>query len=235
LRHYECYFDGSYTPLISGFAYFVKENGKIIHSNTYREKLQSSQHAETKALFMLLNYIRDNIEEGSKVEIYGDDKHLIDRMSIYTVENYLYYETRLLYDTIEPNYKLSLTHIPGKRNKIAHNLTKAVYKSSQKITQINDIPAEDGVISCFERKLMVLEEIYVPDIVKKCKLPGSKMYNKRLRYCQQYGHDHKSKTIRIDNKGRMLAGYITYLLLKDSGISSCYVDVLTNKMSLAVA
>ena len=101
---YKCYFDGSYTPRISGCAFCVIVDGKIMHSNVFCEKLPSSQYAETMALAVLLRHIGEFIEPGSTVEVYGDDKPLIDMILHYADREYYNGWIRLLYGAINQNY-----------------------------------------------------------------------------------------------------------------------------------
>jgi len=205
---------------------------KIIHSNTSREKLQTPHQAEAKALYMLLNYIQDHIELGSMVEMYGDDKTLIDKILHYTGQKHRELKIRLFYEALKTRYSISLSHISSKNNTMAHNLSRTVYNTQSNLMQIDNLMVKELHT---ERRYMSLDEIFIPEQIKRCRLPSPKNYNKRLQYFQQHGRDHKSKTILINSNGKMVAGYITYLIAKDSGITSCYVDVLPDHLDLVAA
>ena len=226
---YKCYFDGSYTPDMSGCAFCVIVNNGIIHTNTYRERLQTPHHAETQALYILLCYIQDKIAPGSTIEIYGDDKTLIDKIIYSKNPKYTKMEIRLFYETLKERYSISLAHISSKKNKIAHALSRIAYDTQPNLALLD---SSKGYV---RRRYMLLEDILIPDFIKRSKLPSPENYGKRLRYFRQHGHDHKSKTIRIDSNGQMIAGYITYLVLKDSGLTACYVDVCSEKTKSVVA
>jgi len=137
-------------------------------------------------------------------------------------------EIRLFYETLQERYLISLTHISRDENEIAHTLSRSAYKTQTNIKK----KKPNGYV---RRRYMLLEDIFIPDSIKSNALPSPENYGKRLRYCRQYGHDHKSKTIRIDSNGQMIAGYITYLVLKDSGFTACYVDVCSEKTKSVVA
>jgi len=211
----------------------VTVDGKIIYSDTNCGRLQTPHQAETMALFMLLNYIKDFIEHGSKVEVFGDDKTLIDKVVCSGNKKFENLEIRLLYEVLKPNYSLSLTHIPGKENKTAHNLSRIIYNTKSNLTNINTILKREGI--CIEREYMSIDDIFIPGYIKHCILPSPKNYTKRVRHCQKYGHDHKSKIISINSNGQMIAGYTTYLVLKDSGTKSCYVNVWKEGMEIIAA
>jgi len=214
---------------MSGCAFCVIVNNGIIHTNTYRERLQTPHQAETQALYILLCYIKDQITPGSTIEVYGDDKTLIDKILHYTNPKYTNMEIRLFYEDLKEQYSISLAHISRKKNKIAHSLSRLAYGIQPNLALIK---SSKGYV---RRRYMLLEDILIPDSIKGNTLPSPENYSKRLRYCRQHGHDHKSKTIRIDSNGQMIAGYITYLVLKDSGFTACYVDVCSEKTKSVVA
>jgi len=187
---------------------------KIIDSCVFGETLSSSQYAETMALAVLLRYIGQYIELGSTVEIYGDDKPLIDIILNHRDREYYNSWIRHLYDGLKRGYSISLTYISREKNKVAHNLSRSVYNTH---------------FTCVERKYISLDDIYIPNSVKHCILPSPENYRRRLQFAQKYGCDHKSKSICINSIGHMISGYTTYLILKDSGVTSCYVDVYSRK------
>jgi len=233
LVKYKCYFDGSYTPLISGYAFCVIVGDKIVHSDIKCGRLQTSHHAETEALIMLLKYIQDYIEPGSTVKVYGDDKSLISKILYLTGQKYVSLEVRLLYEALKENYAISLTHISGKENKIAHNLSRIIYNTRSSLMQTNSILEKEGL--SVERRCISLDDIFIPDYFKNCILPGPGNYKKRLNHCQKYGRDHNSRIISVSSGGQMISGYTTYLILRDSGITSCDVNVWTDKTDLMAA
>ena len=214
---YKCFFDGSYTAEISGCAFCVIVGDKIVDSCVFGETLPSSHYAETMSLALLLRYIGQYIDPGSTVEIYGDDKSLIDMILHHRDREYKDSWIRHLYDGVKLSRSISLTYIPKEKNKVAHNLSRTIYKTHP---------------MCVERKYISLDDIIIPKHVKRCILPEPKSYTKRLLYAQKHGCDHKSKIIRINSIGQMISGYTTYLILKDSGVTSCYVEVYSRKMDL---
>ena len=78
MNSYDCYFDGSHKPEISGCAFIIEVDGEIVYSQVSPAQLKSSHRAERLALHLLLQYIGESISLGSTIRIFGDAKWMID-------------------------------------------------------------------------------------------------------------------------------------------------------------
>jgi len=214
LNHYQCYFDASHTPEISRCAYCVLVDGQVIHTHVQEEKIGTSQKAEKQAIYLLLQYIHQHIERGSKVEVYGDEKTVIERIARKGIRGRRNKEGKL-YDRMEPHYELSIKSIPRKQNRIAHNLSRTGH-----IPQPQNPPKPKKNVSA---RLMLLDDIIIPNKMKYGSTPGQVKYQSRLLFFQKYGKMYK--TIRVNADGMLLDGYISYLILKEHGIDEYSVDV----------
>ncbi len=72
---YDCYFDGSYSHEmcgVSGCAFCVfNGEGELLYEHVEYLRVSSSTSAEKSALYLLLDYIKDNIKIGSTVSAIG--------------------------------------------------------------------------------------------------------------------------------------------------------------------
>jgi len=171
----------------------------------------------------------------SVIEVYGDDKGLIERTLQTTEQNSIFNDVKNLYEALKLNYIISLTHIPRDQNRIAHNMSRILYNTQLKSKALTKEERKKRLEERFiERRHIFLDDIYIPDNFKNCTLPSPDSFKKRLMFFTENGCDHKSKTIRINPEGKMIGGYITYLISIKSGISSCFVDVYSDRLSQAV-
>jgi len=129
MSSYKCFFDGSHRSHISGIAFCIIVDDQVVHSKVHHKKLPSSYHAEMHAFNMLLRYIRQFLEPGSTVEVYGDHKGLVDVMQ---TEKQLvsFNKTKQLYITLKNKYNITLQHIPRRENRIAHELARTEHSLS---------------------------------------------------------------------------------------------------------
>ena len=215
MNHYECYFDASYTPEISRCAYCVLVDGQIVHTHVHKKKLRNSHKAEKHALYLLLQYIQQHIKRRAKIEIYGDEKTVINRV-VKKGRRSKDDKAGKMYDRIEPLYELTIQHIPGKQNKIAHKLSRTGLIPPPKLKKLE--PRENVTA-----RLMQLNDIIIPDRMKYGRPPGKEKYQSRLLFFQKHGEMYK--TILVNSDGMLLDGYITYLILKEHGMDECCVDV----------
>ena len=77
-----------------------------------------------------------------------------------------------------------------------------------------------------ETKTMQLDDILIRDGMANGNPPRESKYQKRLVFYKKHGHVYK--TIQINADGILLDGYISYLILKEHGVSECTVEVLTH-------
>ena len=217
MSHYECYFDASCTPDISRCAYCVITDGQITHTHVHEKKIGTSHKAERHALYLLLQYIEEHFEKGTKVEIYGDEKTVIERI-VRRGQRSKRDKAGRLFDRMDPHYELTLQHIPRKQNRIAHSLSR-----------IGHIPAPQNPVKFISagRKRMLLNDIIIPNHMKYGRPPGQIKYQSRLLFYQKYGKPHKA--ISVNSKGLLLDGYISYLILQEHGIKECLVNVRERK------
>ena len=224
---YKCYFDGSHVPAMSGCAFFVTVDDQIQHSHVHHEKLEDSYRAEMFALYLLLQYIKKNIEPGSAVEIYGDAKGLLDKMKSMRRRRKRS-QTKKLIDALRDSHDLTLTFIPRAKNKAAHKLAALKYFPPPDHIKGPKVLRHNKYI--FQsRETMLLDDIIVPNLYLNSQ-PSDEKYQSRLLFYQR--HRRVQKTIWIDANGLLLDGYISYLILKEHGVSECCVDVM-KRMSIA--
>jgi len=208
---------------MSGCAYCIFVDEQLIRSKVHHVKLHSSFYAELYAFEMLLQYIRQHVkpDADSSIKIYGDSKSLVDMMKS-NKKNRKYKSIKKFFVRLQSLYNLSLHHIPRKENKIAHKLARQEYVPILKPAEIKKLYGEDR--SFDESRNMSLDDIRIPNYIKHGRAPRYENYIPRLLYYQRFGCDYK--TIRIDPNGFLCEGYITYLILKEHGISTCNVDVI---------
>jgi len=211
---------------MSGYAFCIIVDGLVVHSKVHHKRLPSSYHAEMHAFNMLLRFIRQYLNPGSLIEIYGDHKGLIDMMhSEKQLKNFN--KTKELFIKLKSMFTLSLQHIPKKENKIAHKLSRQEFVPLLKPAEIKSLYGEDRLFD--ERISMSIDDIRIPNYIKYSRLPRYEKYIPRLLYYQKFGRDYK--TIRVDPNGFLCEGYITYLILKEHGVNTCNVDVIQAKAS----
>ena len=215
---YKCYFDGSHRPTMSGCAFCVIVENQIIHTDICYERLKSSFYAEMRALSILLQYIQQQVEPGSTIEIYGDNKQVIDTMHQSMTRAHKCRKTKKLYNMLLNSYEITLIHIPGKENRIAHKLARTKYTPKSK--KVKSLYGKDRAFD--EHTTMSLDDIIIPYYL--CGEPRPEKYLHRLEFYNLYGTDYK--TIRVDPRGVLYDGYITYRILKEHGVSNCNVDVM---------
>jgi len=209
---------------MSGYAFCIIVDGQVTHSKVHHKRLPSSYHAEMHAFNMLLRYIRQYIEPGSAIEIFGDHKGLIDSMqSEKKIINFN--KTKELFISLKSKFSLTLQHISRKENRIAHKLARTAYIPTLKPTSVKRLYGEDRSYDI--RKTMPLDEVRIPNFMKYGRPPRHDNYIPRLLYYHRFGREYK--TIRIDPNGFLCEGYITYLILKEHGISTCNVDTIQVK------
>ena len=129
LTTYECYFDGSHRPQMSGCAFCVCINSQTIYKYVYHERLATSQLAEMRALYLLLKYIQQNIEPGSTLIINGDADGVIRKAEGLTKRSGKdgrthVGKTRKLLRKLRKDYIITLNCIPRKENQTAHELVR---------------------------------------------------------------------------------------------------------------
>ena len=214
---YQCYFDASCTPDISRCAYYVMADGQIIHTHVQEKKIRTSHKAEKHALYLLLQYIQQNIEQGVKIEIYGDAKSVIEdmgRKGIRSKRN----KAGKLFDIIEPHYELIPHHIPRKQNRIAHKLSRKGY-----IPPLKPMNLRPKAYVFKNQKTMLLDNIFVPYRFLYSNLSNGK-YQSRLLFYRE--HRLLYKPILVDLNGVLLDGYISYLILREHEVRECHVDMI---------
>ena len=134
-------------------------------------------------------------------------------------------KTRKLYKSLHDKYSISLSHIPRKENSTAHKLARTEYVPQPNFYGTKSLYGRNR--SFDERKTMLLDDVLIPNCFKYGTPPREDNYQFRLQYYQQYGGDYK--TIRVDANGVLYEGYITYLILKEQGVTECFVDVTPDK------
>ena len=208
---YDCYFDGSYSHEMCGvsgcaFCVFYGE-GELLYEHVEYLRASSSTSAEKSALYLLLDYIKDNIKIGSTIRVYGDALGPITALLQNRNNADL---TRILFYGLSDKFKLSLSYVPGKMNKSADKLSKI---KPPMIFKPCVFPNE---------KVIPLASITIP-VEMRQKKPSRVKFAKRLKF---YEHTNRLYTnIQIDVTNQLLDGYISYLILKQRGIIESYVDV----------
>jgi len=117
---YECFFDASHTNERTRCAFFVRhENGHIAGKQVIetKERAKDSNEAESHALLLLLNWIKQKIEVGSKIIIYGDALNVVKDVNRWK-------KYRRIFKKIQRDYDVTLKHIPRSKNDLADRLSK---------------------------------------------------------------------------------------------------------------
>ena len=76
-----------------------------------------------------------------------------------------------------------------------------------------------------ETKTMQLDDIIIRDGMANGNPPRESKYQKRLEFYKKHGYVYKN--IQINTDGILLDGYISYLILKEHGVTECNVEVLS--------
>jgi len=212
MSSYDCYFDGSYKPEISGCAFVVEADGKIVHSQVVPEKLTSSYCAELRALHLLLQYIEQHISHGSRIQIFGDAEWLISIVNRKKSRNDKH-KTRKLLRRLRHDYTISITHINRRNNKVAHRLARTI-TCGRSILQ-------PKMFDFTNSKTMRLEHIIVPAHMRSP--PKESKYLSRKLFFLIHGEVYKP--IHVNAEDVLVDGYISYLILKEYGELECSVIV----------
>jgi GNAT superfamily N-acetyltransferase/ribonuclease HI len=117
---YECFFDASHTHERTRCAFFVcHENGHITGKQVVETKkvAKNSIEAESQALLLLLNWIKQKIQVGSKINIYGDALGVVKDVN--RRKKY-----KRIFKIIQRDYDVTLKYIPRSRNDLADRLSK---------------------------------------------------------------------------------------------------------------
>jgi len=235
MDEYVCHFDASHYDKrggLSGCAFYVTTGGTTLFKYVERIKLPSCDQAEKHALYLTLDYIGRNIPKGSSVRIYGDSESVIAPL----LRNKKSREKiRLLYNETAANYHLTLTRVSRKKNKKAHKLAviknNAIENNSASINnnaiQIYNLVKSNTKMNFKNRiyaesKTIALDKVIIPWNIEESK-PKAAKYASRLAYYQKNGSVFKD--IIVDEKNRLLDGFISYLILKENNIREYNVDV----------
>jgi len=214
LNSYDCYFDGSHKPEISGCAFIIEADGEIVYSQVSPAQLKSSHRAERLALHLLLQYIGESISLGSTIRIFGDAKWMIDVIN-HETSGSKGHKTRALLHKLRQNHDISLAYIPRRDNRVAHRLART-------ITRPSTIPLQPKRYDFTNSKIMSLDDIIIPAHMLK-NLPKKSKYQKRKAFFLMNGELYKP--IHVDVDDALVDGYISYLILKEVGIQGSLVIV----------
>jgi ribonuclease HI len=240
MSDYQCYFDASHMPLLSGStgcAFFVMADGQHIYSHTHHGKFEGAPGAEMHALYLLLQYIQWNMEPGKDIEIFGDALNVVNaitrnrkkRKSKNRIRGER--EVRTLYRALSRHHTLTLTHIPREKNKVAHWLSKHAFLLPLPPSLPASVPSLSAIISGRRKNSVSLGFItlYLRDIKVPYSFspPSEKKYCEKLEYFERHGQVQSQ--IQISPNGMLLDGYISYLILQEHGIPTCRVEVLGQK------
>jgi len=214
MSSYDCYFDGSYKPEISGCAFILEVDGEIVYSQVSPAQLNSSHRAERRALHLLLQYIGESISPGNTIRIFGDAKWMIDVVNHETPGS-KGHKTRALLHKLRQNHDISLAYIPRRDNRVAHRLARTV-------TRPSTIPAQSKRYDFTNSKTMSLDDIIIPAYMLK-NLPRKSKYQIRKKFFLM--NRELYKPIHVDAADVLIDGYISYLILKEIGIQGSLVIV----------
>jgi len=212
MNNYDCYFDGSYKPEISGCAFVIEADGELVHSQAFPEKLTSSYCAELRALHLLLQHIEQHINYDSQIQIFGDAEDLI-RIVNRKKPGKDKHKTRKLLRKLRQNYTISITHTNRRNNRVAHKLARTITRG-RSILQ----PRAFDLTNC---KTMRLEHIIVPAHMQFP--PSESKYLSRKLFFLIHGEVYKP--IHVNAEDVLVDGYISYLILKEYGELECSVIV----------
>lgn len=217
MNSYNCYFDASYNTEISRCAFIVFKNDRKFYEAFHDKRTVDSCSAEQYALFLLLDYIQNNLNYNrDKILIFGDAKSVIEQ----TIKN-----TTARYEKIHRKYWLlniadnvHIKFIPRAENQLADRLSKIQpNKSSGYLKPINNVRLSDYI---YEIEIS-LDKIIIP---RYYSCPNRDKYMDCLRFYAKY--HITDRDIIINSENCLLDGYIMYLVLKDIGIKTVKVKVV---------
>jgi len=217
---YECYFDASHKDGIACIAYLIKQNGEIHHYDSDTVELTSSEKAESHALYRLLLYINTNFESKTSFQIYGDALSVISYLAAKRKRKRRekHRELRMLLGEMKNKYDISIAFIPRRENAQADRLSKG--KSLDIIN--NNLLTKKWDIVVLENKKLHHDEIFIPVYMKYSK-PNPTKYQNKSDYFHEHGY--LKKNIKVDEDNKLIDGFMSYLILKESDIEVYDVDV----------
>ena len=121
---YNCFFDASHSTTITRGAFHVSQGDDLIKQSIAKLNAKTPDMAEAEILHKLLDFIKLNIEFGSKINIYGDALSIIHSIIKGDKGSKRYKNIRKKYNRLIEHYDLSIEFIPRKMNKHAHYLAK---------------------------------------------------------------------------------------------------------------
>jgi ribonuclease HI len=228
LADYECYFDASHREEmagLSGCAFCVKTDGRVLYTHVHHGIFPTSHLAEMHALFLLLQYIRQKIEPGKTVAVFGDADGVIQ--AVKRMRRKSKSSIKRLYHAMQQDYALTLEHIPRAQNKIAHNLSRLPV-TEQKLPKA----IRRALCANMGTATMRLDDIIIPRRMSHT-TPTMEKYLLRLAYYRNHGQLYRE--IQVNADGLLLDGYISYLILREHGIAECKVTVLEKEEPALVA
>ena len=200
MSSYVCYFDASVKGKKSSCAYYIQYDGVCYDEGVFSSDYTNPDMAEANALFHLLEYLEQNIVIGSVVKIFGDAKSVIDRINSGIKEKYA--EIVELYEKLRQMFTISIFFISRQFNKIAHALargeTVCKHKNATPLSSLNE---------------MLLSDIIIPE---KITPPATKNLIGHTDYFRYSGE--LIQQIHVSRRNRISRGYISYLILLESGI-----------------
>jgi hypothetical protein len=172
-------------------------------------------------------YIGNNIEPGSAVQVYGDAKGVIESVKAKGSARRGKKNIRKLYRALSRDYALTLQFIPRQQNKTAHNLSRCAPPDPEpalpKLRKSRGLTKNHVMLGAIT---MFVDDIRIPGYILYGQPPNKEKYQERLNYYLEHGRE--CKTIQIDPEGMLLDGYISYLILKEHGITRCRVEVMAD-------
>jgi hypothetical protein len=124
----------------------------------------------------------------------------------------------MLLGEMKNKYDISIAFIPRRENAQADRLSKG--KSLDIIN--NNLLTKKWDIVVLENKKLHHDEIFIPAYMRYSK-PNPTKYRNKSNYFQEHGH--LKKNIRVDEDNKLIDGFMSYLILKESDIEVYDVDV----------
>ena len=125
---HKAYFDGSHRESLSGCGFLIKLQNDVLFEYVKHEALPTPHVTEMRALYYLLCGIKQLLEPGNKVKIYGDAKSVIEQIKgeVKVTKKYEEITNTVieLYNELTDDYKISLNWIPKKKNSEAHKIAR---------------------------------------------------------------------------------------------------------------